>query len=159
MQGELPAKKKKRKKLQYNTLTRRVSRKPDVSTFYSTPVNHYCQSHSISTYSFLQPYLPYIKKNSSSEDVQFALFFQENLFFSVLISNNSGQTRFLPNSRDFSYISGTAERPRHCACCNKCLLNVFIIIQATIDMVQNSNMVHLFAGYYLNPCTGHLIAS
>lgn len=37
-----------------------------------------------------------------------------------------------------------AEQPQQYARCNKCLLNVFIIIQATIDMVQNSNMVHLF---------------
>lgn len=53
-----------------------------------------------------------------------------------------GQTRFLPH--DFSHISGMAEQPQQYARCNKCLLNVFIIIQATIDMVQNSNMVHLF---------------
>lgn len=65
-------------------------------------------------------------------------------YFYFSIRNSLGQTRFLPNSYDFSHISGMAEQPQQYARCNKCLLNVFIIIQATIDMVQNSNMVHLF---------------
>lgn len=95
----------------------------------------------ISTYSFYSLISHIYKKKKQSEDALFN-FLKTHFYFPI--SNSLGQTRFLPNSYDFPHISGMAEQPQQYARCNKCLLNVFIIIQATIAMMQNSNMVHLF---------------